>query len=444
MSNNAESKMPQNDEQQRSRKLGSVQAYLGESNFRLEEQLLKSLKTQQNLMRKAIAVPDLAASINLPSLKAFQNIQRELAYQDKLQKLVSSEIAKSSLLFRSVQDRILVETKAMAGIANATKSFSESMKRAAILPQIASGQVLSNMRSILRSQMLAESALRPFHQAIADLRYNVNNSFFSSIRTAVAAQSAIVKQLESVRQSHLAHQKLIGGIANAKLRIEAIGLNKLSVLIDEIAADKELVAVWTEESINSAATQFESELEALPDFRNWDIEKQLSYLIDWTVKHDNAETKRNFVALIINILSSILFAILLQPIIDFYSESEGSTQIVVNHVRQQIRILMLDSFEAADLHIVCKRSVPLLKSNNRRSQKVATLQAGCVVRKIEKIGKWIHVEWTNPGSGTTMRGWMLSKYLARVDRKASRYRALPISIHVQQESTLADMDVTDR
>ena len=444
MSKNADSKVPQDDEQKRNRKPGGVKAFLGESNFRLEEHLLKSLNAQQNLMRQAIAVPDLAASINLPSLKAFQNIQRELAYQEKLQKLVSSEIAKVSLLFRGAQDRILAETKAIAGIANATKSFSESMKRSAILPQIASGQVLANMRSILRSQMLAESALRPFHQAIADLRDNVNNSFLSSIRAAVEAQSAIVKQLESVRQSHLAHQKLIGGIANAKLRIEAIGLNKLSVLIDEIAADKELVAAWTEESINSAATQFESELQALPDFRNWDIEKQLTYLIDWTVKHDNAETKRNFVALIINILSSILFTIALQPIIDFYTESGGNTQFVVNHVRQQIQILMLDSFEADDLHIVCKRSVPLLKSNNRRSQKIAKLQAGCVVRKIEKIGKWIHVEWSNPGSGTTMQGWMLSKYLLCVDRKVSRYRNPTISIHVVQESTPPDINATDK
>jgi hypothetical protein len=91
MSKNADSKVPQDDEQKRNRKPGGVKAFLGESNFRLEEHLLKSLNAQQNLMRQAIAVPDLAASINLPSLKAFQNIQRELAYQEKLQKLVQRQ-----------------------------------------------------------------------------------------------------------------------------------------------------------------------------------------------------------------------------------------------------------------------------------------------------------------------------------------------------------------
>ena len=141
--------------------------------------------------------------------------------------------------------------------------------------------------------------------------------------------------------------------------------------------------------------------------------------------------RRRFESLIINILSSLIFAIALQPIINILMDSGGNTQIIVNHVRQQIQILVLDSFDSADLHIVCNKSVALQKFRHHRAPTIATLHAGCVVRKIGKIGKWMHVEWTNPESGANMQGWMLSKYLDRVDRKKRKSRNGSIAKNVE-------------
>lgn len=399
-------------------------------------QLQKSLAAQQALLKSTFALPDLSAALKPPGLSTFQDIQRQLALQHTLQKTVSTELANTSLALRTAQNRILAEVQAVSRAAEATKAFQDAVKQSSILPQIVSGRLLTEMRSIAAARAHAASAMRPYLDALTKVRELASKDILSSVRAAAVAQSAITKQLESVRQSQTFRSSLAGNLQTLQVRISAIRLDKLTELAEEVAAKDAVFSDWTQADSEEVALQIESELAAIPESAGWGIEEQLNYLINWTVKQDNEETKRNLVSFLINILAAIVFALGLQAAstLVLYDQPERP-QIIVRYVRQQIQEHPVHSADADQLRIVCKRAVPVKSSRRRRSKRIATLHAGCVVRACEKYGKWVHIEWADPETGLAMEGWVLSKHLARVNKTASASLAVDRDVDVHQDES---------
>lgn len=384
-------------------------------------QLQKSLAAQQALLKPSFALPDLSAALQPPGLGAFQEIQRQLALRHSIQKTISSELANTSLTLRTAQNRILAEMQAITRVTDVGKSLQEALKLVSILPQIVSGRLLAEMRSIATSRVQAASTIRPYLDAITKVGELANNDILSSARAAVAAQSAIMRQLESVRQSGVFRSNLTGNLEAVRVRISAIKFDKLTLLAEEIAAKDALIADWTEENGEKIASQIESELAAIPESETWGMEKQVNYLIDWVDRHDDEEMKRNLVSFLINILAGVLLALSFQVASSVLDDDHGKRpQIIVHYVRQQIQEHPIHWADSAELRIVCKRAIPVKRSRRQRSQRIATLHAGSVVRAREKQGKWVHIEWTDFETGKAMEGWVFSKHLARVSKAASR------------------------
>jgi hypothetical protein len=417
-------------------KKGRVKALPNEYPYSFEEKVLKSLAAQQKSISTAIVVPEMASTFTSASLKAFQNIQQEFAYQENLRKMVGFEVAKSSLAFQGIHERAFAETQAIARMAKEADKIAEALKTTAFIPQLAGENLLSDMRSVLKSRMEAEAALLPIKQKIAEFQRNVETSIHSSVIKFIATQAAFIKQIDSVRQSQLLHGKLSAEFANIQARFDSIGLNRLGDLLNSIAASHDIVIEWDEDVINAASSQFEADLKEIPESQTWCLEKQLNYLISWTIKQDNIFWKVLLLAIIPNLLSSRIDEHVIKPLISCFTESViSSPKNAVRHVREQIRILVGDTAEVSDLRIVCKSSLILRKEKNSRSQKIATLHAGSVVKEVSKSNKWVYVDWINPVTGANVKGWVLSKYLSRVDRKPAISWSVQIDIHVEHDLT---------
>ncbi|OAN55284.1 hypothetical protein A6A04_11555 [Paramagnetospirillum marisnigri] len=62
-----------------------------------------------------------------------------------------------------------------------------------------------------------------------------------------------------------------------------------------------------------------------------------------------------------------------------------------------------------------KRPMPVKADQRMKSETLAVLSPGEVVSLAERAGKWVSVEYFNQLTGTARQGWVLKKYMCRID-----------------------------
>lgn len=180
---------------------------------------------------------------------------------------------------------------------------------------------------------------------------------------------------------------------------------------------------WSEESATQLAFRLETELRAQPQTATTNIEGRLNYLIEWTQRQDEAWLKQVMVSLIINLVAGLIIWLSTEVLPRNISQNGSSKpNVQVREVRVLVERQSPSQDDYLQLKIVCRRAAPVKASWRRRAHRIAVLRAGSLVRVLVKRGKWVHVEWTDFPSGQPRDGWMQSKHLTTLKKRARTLR----------------------
>ncbi|MBB3205166.1 putative nucleic acid-binding Zn-ribbon protein [Rhodopirellula rubra] len=375
-------------------------------------QLQRSLAAQQALLKPVATIPDLSAALTPASVKIFQDVQKMVA----VQKTIRSELADTAFALRTAQNRVLAEVQTMAA-ANAaiSRHFRETVEATSMVRQALSGNILSEIRSALAVRASFASQVRDTLKAATEARKLVRDNVLSSVRAAIAARDSISRQVrETVEAASTFRTQVLPTLQAVTTRLNTLRLDKLIQMAEDLPAGDALPVEWSEGQSDALAAQLESDIAAHPDADEWTVEEQINYLIDWTQRQDNAQSRQHMISLLINLIASTIFWLSINVVPNLLSHSHENSpriQIIIRDVREHIEQQPLPTNDRAELRIVSRRSAPVKATRRRRSMRIANLVAGDVVRVCEKRGKSVHVEWTDLESGLSREGWMMSKHL---------------------------------
>ncbi len=381
-------------------------------------QLQRSLAAQQALIKSGLSIPDFSAVLTPPSTGVFQDIQKLVA----VEKSITSGLANTSSALLTAQNRILAEVHTIAATKNTlTKEFLQINKTASVFQKVFAGSVLPNIRSMLVARESLASQIRSHLQSINKVNTLISKDVLSSIRSVIAVKDLLSQQLQhTIRETSTLRTQVVPTLQTAVNRLSSLRMDELGRMAEELEARDSLFVAWSTEGSTSLADQLEEDIASHSEAGEWSIEEQINYLIDWTVRQDNAKFKNYMFAFLIGLISSFICTLGVEVIPSLVSDAiETRPQTIIRVVRERIQEQPLPSEDFEQLRIVSRPIAPVRAFRRRRSLKIAMLNAGDVVSVCEKRGKWVFVEWTDFESGQGCDGWMLSKHLTRVKRKRS-------------------------
>jgi len=105
------------------------------------------------------------------------------------------------------------------------------------------------------------------------------------------------------------------------------------------------------------------------------------------------------------------------PVADYHIKerlSKNEKKLVVEEISRTLTNTFNEQSILSFFRIVSTTSLNVRKKSNSKSDVIAKLHLGDVVEIIEKDKKWFLVIWQDAESGTSVQGWVYSKYLKEI------------------------------
>ena len=294
----------------------------------------------------------------------------------------------------------LAEFMKTSSVLQQSSRVAELFKTSSVLQESSRAAEFFKTSSILQQSSRAAELLKTFDALQQNSR--VAELFkTSSVLQQSSRAAELLKTFDALQQSsHIAE------LLNASMSFQEIN-NDFSDL--SVGADGTIscgnYSITSEQLIST----FHEVIEPLE--KNFDeaIERIIS-------KIDSLKeplSKKIITTLIIPLLVSLLFAVI-NPIADYYIKDtiDANTK---RSIPKEIRKITSFSYDhtvnISRLKIVIATKLHVRNKNSVKSEIVGVLRIGAVVGVIEKKRNWCLISWVDKESGTSLQGWVFSRYL---------------------------------